>query len=82
MQILRPFWRRSSQVISYYTVIENHPKCRILIYQSRHFPIIFVQLKVTCLVTLFDRKLQVLNATFSVIFKHCARLKAPFLASK
>ena len=62
-----------------------------------HFPPIFVFLKVSNLVTLFDRKLQVfknsskltifdifnqflstqnvnvamLNATFSVIFKHC-----------
>ena len=41
-----------------------------------HFPPIFVLLKVTCLVTLFDRKLQIfknspkLNETFSVIFKH------------
>ena len=60
------------------TVFENHSKCRIRIY---------VQPKVTCLVTLFDRKFQVfknlpkltfflallmLNETFSVILKHRA----------
>ena len=33
-------------------------KCRICIFQLRHFPSIFVLLKLTCLVTLFDRKLQ------------------------
>ena len=61
------------------TLFENHLKCLIRILQSWHFPSIFVQLKLTCLVTLFDRKLQVfktrqkwqlLNETFCVIFKH------------
>ena len=41
------------------TGFENPPKSRILIFQLWHFPPIFVFLKVTCLVTLFDRKLQV-----------------------
>ena len=36
------------------TVFENHQKYRIWIFQFRHFPSIFVQLKVTCLLTLFD----------------------------
>ena len=41
------------------TVFENHPKCRIWIFEFWHFPPISVLLKLTCLVTLFDRKLQV-----------------------
>ena len=36
-------------------------KCRIWIFAFWHFPPIFVLLKLTCLVTLFDRKLQVLK---------------------
>ena len=40
-------------------MFENHPKCRIWIFEFWHFPSIFVQLKVICLVTLFDHKLQV-----------------------
>ena len=36
------------------TVFENHPKCLIWIFQFWHFPPIFVLLKLTCLVTLFD----------------------------
>ena len=39
------------------TVYENHPKCRIWIFQFWHFPPIFDLLILTCLVTLFDRKL-------------------------
>ena len=39
-----------------FTVFENHSKCRILHFW--HLPTIFDLLKVTCLVTLFDRKLQ------------------------
>ena len=39
------------------TVFENHPKCRIIIFEFLHFPPIFDLLKLTCLVTLFDRKL-------------------------
>ena len=46
-----------SQVIR--TMFENHPKCRIWIFQFWHFPPIFVLLKLTCLVTLFDRNHQV-----------------------
>ena len=38
---------------------ENYSKCRIWIFEFWHFPPIFVLLKLTCLVTLFDRKLQV-----------------------
>ena len=41
------------------TVFENHPKSRILNFSIMAFPAIFVLLKLTCLVTLFDRKLQV-----------------------
>ena len=41
------------------TLFENHPKCRILMFEVWYFPPIFVLLKLTCLVTLFDRKLQV-----------------------
>ena len=41
------------------TLFENYSKCRIWILAFWHFPPIFVQLKLTCLVTLFDRKLQV-----------------------
>ena len=36
----------------------NHPKWRIWLFQFGHFRPIFVILKLTCLVTLFDRKLQ------------------------
>ena len=38
------------------TVFDNHPKCRIWIFEFWHFPPIFVHIKLTCLVTLFDRK--------------------------
>ena len=41
----------------FHTVFENHPKCRIWIFEFWHFPPIFDLLKLTCLVTLFDRKL-------------------------
>ena len=40
-------------------LFENCLKCRILIFQFWHLPPIFVLLKLTYLVTLFDRKLQV-----------------------
>ena len=40
-------------------LFENQPKCLIWIMVFWHFPPIFVLLKVTCLVTLFDRKHQV-----------------------
>ena len=49
------FWSFSNHC----TVFENHPKWRISVFQFWHFPSIFVLLKLTCLVTLFDRKLQV-----------------------
>ena len=42
-----------------YTLFENNSKCRIWIFQFWHFLPIFDLLKLTCLVTLFDRKLQV-----------------------
>ena len=41
------------------TLFENCSKCHIWIFKLWHFPPIFVQLKLACLVTLFDRKLQV-----------------------
>ena len=44
---------------SIFTLFENYSKCRIWIFEIWHFPPIFVLLKLTCLVTLFDRKLQV-----------------------
>ena len=40
------------------TLFENHSKCRISIFQFWHFLPIFVLLKLTCLVALFDPKLQ------------------------
>ena len=44
------------EVVLYtFTVFENHPKCRIWICQLWHFTPIFDLLKLTCLVTLFDR---------------------------
>ena len=45
--------------VLYVTLFENYSKCRISIFECWHFPPIFVLLKLTCLVTLFDRKLQV-----------------------
>ena len=44
------------QLFSYNTDFENYLKCRISIFQFWHFSPIFVLLKLTCLVTLFDRK--------------------------
>ena len=44
--------------IRFLIFFENHPKCRILTFEFWHFPSIFVQLKLTCLATLFDRKIQ------------------------
>ena len=41
------------------TLFENYSKCRIWSFEFWHFPPIFVLLNLTCLVTLFDRKLQV-----------------------
>ena len=47
------FWSFSNHC----TVFENHPKCRIWIWAFGHFTPIFDLLILTCLVTLFDRKL-------------------------
>ena len=71
-----------SRMTSLVTLFENHPIC--LIFQFWRFSPIFVLLKLSCLVTMFDRKLLIffwafwllaslamLNETFSVIFKHC-----------
>ena len=44
-------------------LFENYPKCRICNFQFWHFPPIFGLLKVTCLVTLFDGKLQVFKTS-------------------
>ena len=58
--VLLPTWNFSKMKEDILlTVFENHPICRIWIFQFWHFPPIFVLLKLTCLVTLFDRKLQV-----------------------
>ena len=43
----------------YNTVFKNYSKCHIWVFQFWHFPPIFVFLKLTCLVTLIDRKLKV-----------------------
>ena len=51
------FWDKEI-TINQCTLFENHSKCRIWIFEFWHFPPIFVLLKLTCLVTLFDRKLQ------------------------
>ena len=52
-----------------FTLFENYSKCRIWIFHFRHSQPIFVQLKLTYLVTLFDRKLQVFkNAPKLTIF--------------
>ena len=42
-----------------HTMFENYPKCLIWVFRLWHFPPIFALLKLTCLVTLFDRKLQI-----------------------
>ena len=39
-----------------FTLFENHPKCRILAFSINFCPI---EINVTCLITVFDRKLQV-----------------------
>ena len=41
------------------TSFENYSKCHIWIFSFWHFPPIFVILRLTCLVILFDRKIQV-----------------------
>ena len=63
------FQKRENRTFSALHSVENHPKCRIRIIEFWHFPPIFVPLKLTCLVTLFDRKLQVFkNSPKWVIF--------------
>ena len=61
------------------TVFENHPKCRIWLLQFLHFPPIFVLLELTCLVTLFDRKIKVFknspNWLFSAFLMNFCALK-------
>ena len=51
----------TSSIVIYgsHTLVENYLKCLILSLQFWHLPLIFVLLKLTCLVTLFDCKLQV-----------------------
>ena len=46
-------------LLNSFTLFENYSKRRIWILSFWHFPPIFVLLKLTCLVTLFDRTLQV-----------------------
>ena len=50
--LMLPRWRCLA------TLFENYSKCRIWIFECWRFPPIFVLLKLTCLVILFDRKLQ------------------------
>ena len=58
-----------NQINHLLTLFENYSKCRNWIFQFWHFPPIFVLLKLTCLVTLFDRKLQVFkNSSKLIIF--------------
>ena len=45
--------------LNWSTLFKNYSKCRNWIFEFWHFPQIFVLLILTCLVTLFDRKLQV-----------------------
>ena len=53
----------------YFTMFENHSKLSHFNFWFWHFLQIFVLLKVTCLVTLFDRKLQVFkNSSKLTIF--------------
>ena len=40
------------------TLVENYSKCRIWTFLFWHFPLIYVLLELTCLVTLFDCKFQ------------------------
>ena len=50
------FFKTFKKLVS---MFENYSKCRIWILQFWHFPPIFVLLKLTCLVILFDCKLQI-----------------------
>ena len=66
-------WVHRYEVSISHTVFEKHPKCRIWGFQFWHFPPIFVLSKLTCLVTMFDRKLQI---------DHFWNLKMNFVHSK
>ena len=59
-------------ILDIFTLIENYSKLRIwFFFQFLHFPLIFVLLQLTCLVTLFDRKLQIFkNLPKWTIFWH------------
>ena len=46
-------------LLSSYTLFENYSKCLILVLEFWHFSPIFGLIKLTCLVTLFDSKVQV-----------------------
>ena len=46
------------KVCQFLKMFENYSKCPIWIFEFWHFPPFFVLSKVTCLVTLFGRKLQ------------------------
>ena len=67
-------WKKTNHC----TLFENYSKCPIWIFEIWHFPTIFVLLKLTCLITLFDRKLQVFKDSpnwtifwhFSLTFVH------------
>ena len=48
---------------SFCTVFEKSEKCHSRTFQFWHFPPIFVLLTLTCLVTLFDRKLQIFKTS-------------------
>ena len=52
---------------SFCTVFEKSEKCHSRIFQFWHFPPIFVLLTLTCLETLFDRKLQMFKTSPKLI---------------
>ena len=62
-EMLRLRLNIGKKLLSYFYYYSKRPKNRLYIVgkllKMSHFPPIFVLLKLTCLVTLFDRKLQV-----------------------
>ena len=59
-------------------MFENYPKYRIWIFEFWHFQPIFVLSKLICLVTLFDRKLQIFkNSSKLIIFGISNKLFCP-----
>ena len=63
------------------TVFKNYSKCRIWLFQFWHFPPIFVQLSIEVsgiTVWLQVSGFRSLNATFSMIFKHCVLLMGKY----